>query len=348
MGKVKTFAILYDRPTYSCGELVSGRIVVELTEQIQVKALKIHAKGQAYVHWAKMDTSSETNETRHYIQQLRYFKHKHMLMGTESSDEVTMLTSGRHEYPFSLVLPQAPPVPSSFKGRHGYVNYWMTAKLHRPWKLRTKVKEPFTVLNQIDVSAPGPLLQPLSVMDEKTICCCCCASGPVVLNAKIDRKGYVPGETIQVFAEIENHSSRKVNPTAAIFKTITYHAKSKTKTSSELVTKIQGEAVLARQKDSRITMLLKIPEVPPTLMYCTIIQMEYSIQVSVEIPIATNLTVNLPIVIGTLPKHPYAEPAGDFNLHYGMDYSGVNQALPVGPEVRAGFIVNNKNTGFYS
>ncbi|XP_059825304.1 arrestin domain-containing protein 3-like isoform X1 [Hypanus sabinus] len=348
MGKVKTFAILYDRPTYSCGEWVSGRIVVELAEQIEVKLLKIHAKGQAYVHWTETQSSNKSNRTRHYTQELRYFKHKYLLVGTESSDEVTVLTSGRHEYPFSLVLPHTPPLPSTFKGTYGHVSYWMTAKLHRPWKLRTKIKEPFTVFNRIDVSAPGPLLEPLSVMDEKTICCCCCASGPVMLNAKIDRRGYVPGETIQVFAEIENHSSRKVNPTAAIYKTITYHAKSKKKLSSELVTKIQGESVLAGQKDSRTTMLLKIPEVPPTLMHCTIIQMDYSIQVSVKIPSAMNLTVHLPIVIGTIPMHPYAEPAGDFNINYGMDYSGENQALPVGPEVGAGFIVNNKNTGFYS
>ncbi|XP_048451169.1 arrestin domain-containing protein 3-like [Rhincodon typus] len=52
MGKVTNFTILYDRavdnnvPTYSCGEWVSGRIIVEVNAQIEVKALKIHAKGR--------------------------------------------------------------------------------------------------------------------------------------------------------------------------------------------------------------------------------------------------------------------------------------------------------------
>ncbi|XP_051876188.1 arrestin domain-containing protein 3-like [Pristis pectinata] len=345
MGRVKTFAILYDRPTYSCGEWVTGRIVLELTDQTEVKALKIHAKGQAYVHWTESDSSSESNQSRDYTQELRYFKHKHLLIGTESSDEVTVLQSGRHEYPFSLVLPTMPPLPSSFKGAHGHVSYWMTAKLHRPWKLRTKVKEIFTVFNQIDNNAPG-LLEPLMVTDEKTICCWCCASGPVLLNAKIERKGFIAGDSIQIFAEIENHSSRKVVPTAAIFKTITYHAKTKKRSSAELVTKIEGEPVLAGQKDSRNVMLLKIPETPPTLMNCTIIQMEYSIKVSVEIPRAMNLTVSLPIVIGTIPSHSFGAPASDFGIQYGMDYGNVNQTHPDKPEVAAGFLVNNKNIGF--
>ncbi|XP_051876191.1 arrestin domain-containing protein 3-like [Pristis pectinata] len=83
MGRVKTFAILYDRPTYSCGEWVSGRIVLELTDQTEVKVLKIHAKGQAYVHWTERQSGSKSSQTRHYTQELRYFKHKYLLIGTE-------------------------------------------------------------------------------------------------------------------------------------------------------------------------------------------------------------------------------------------------------------------------
>ncbi|XP_062924546.1 arrestin domain-containing protein 3-like [Mobula hypostoma] len=84
MGKVKTFAILYNRPTYSCGELVSGRIVVELTEQIEVKLLKIHAKGHAFVRWTEGHAGSTSNHTRVYTQERRFFKHDYLLTGTAS------------------------------------------------------------------------------------------------------------------------------------------------------------------------------------------------------------------------------------------------------------------------
>ncbi|XP_069747009.1 arrestin domain-containing protein 3-like isoform X2 [Narcine bancroftii] len=344
MGKVKKIAIVYDRPVYSSGEWVTGRIVVELTDQIEVTALKMHAKAQADVRWTETDSSSE--QTQVYTQKLRYFKHKYMIIGSES-EEVTVLQSGRHEYPFSLVLPHVPPLPSSFKDHYGNVSYWMTAKLHRPWKLRAKVKEEFTVFNQIDINSPG-LLEPLMATDEKTICCWCCASGPIILNAKIERKGYIVGESIQIVAEIENHSSRTVVPKAAIYKTTVYHAKSKSKTCSESIAEVKGDSILAGQKESRNVMVLKIPQVPPTLMNCTIIQMGYSLKVGVSIPGAMNLTVNLPIVIGTIPLHSFGGPVSDFNTPHLMDYSNVNPALPDGPPVEPGFQVSNRNFGYYT
>ncbi|XP_010604827.1 arrestin domain-containing protein 2 [Fukomys damarensis] len=43
--------------------------------------------------------------------------------------------------------------------------------------------------------------------------------GLVTLSAKIDRKGYTPGEVIPVFAEIENGCTRPVRPRAALVQT---------------------------------------------------------------------------------------------------------------------------------
>lgn len=347
MGRVKAVSIVYDRPTYSCGEWVSGRVVVELTDRTEVKALKIHAKGEAYVHWTESNNSSDSEHSVDHTQKLRYFKHKYLLIGRDSSDEVTVLQEGIHEYPFSLVLPQMPPLPSSFKGTYGHVSYWMTAKLHRPLKLRIKTKEPFTVFNQVDINSPR-LLEPHTAANEKTICCWCCASGPISVKAEVERMGFVAGESIKIFVEIENHSSRKVVPKAAIVKKTIFHAKTKKKTLSEVVIKTKGEPVLAGQKDSRNSMMLEIPELIPTLMNCTIIQLDYSIQVTVDIPRAMGLTVDLPIVIGTIPLHSFGGPASDFNNQYGMNYSNVNHGFPEGSAVEAGFQAGNKSLGYYT
>ncbi|XP_048382256.1 arrestin domain-containing protein 3-like isoform X2 [Stegostoma tigrinum] len=355
MGKVTNFTIVYDRavdnnvPTYSCGEWVTGRIVVEVNAEIEVKALKIHAKGQAYVHWTERHKSgSNSNTTRHYTQRIRYFKHKYLLIGVDGSEQVTVLPPGRHEYPFSLVLPHSPPLPATFKGPHGDVSYWMTAKLHRPWKLRIKVKEMFTLLDQIDINAPS-LLSPQTASDEKTICCCCCASGPISLKAKIERKGYTPGESIRIFAEIENNSSRKVVPKAAIYKTQIFHAERKKNRVTELITKIEGEPVLAGKSESWNGVELKIPALTPTLMNCSIIQMEYSLTVYLHVPSSLNLDVKLPIVIGTIPLHPVNGQATNFSTQYGMNYNNFNNyssTLPEGPEGNSGFLFTNQNPGF--
>ncbi|XP_072372370.1 arrestin domain-containing protein 3-like isoform X2 [Scyliorhinus torazame] len=347
MGKVKSLTILYDRavdnivPTYTSGEWVSGQIVVEVNAQIEVKALKIHAKGQAYVHWTESSASDSDSES--YSQRVKYFKHKNLLI--DGSEQVTVLPPGRHAYPFSLVLPQTPPLPATFKGAHGNVSYWMTAKLHRPWKIRIKVKEIFTVYDQIDINSPL-LLSPRVATDEKTVCCCCCASGPITLSAKIERQGFTSGESIRIFAEIENHSSRKVVPAASIYKTQTFHAGGKKKRSTELVTKLKGEPVLAGRTDSWNGMELKIPPVPPTLMNCSIIQMEYSLMVYLEISSSLNLTLDLPIVIGTIPLHSFSSEATNFNTQYGMNYNSLNDTLPEGPQGKSDLLFTNQNLGF--
>ncbi|XP_078070919.1 arrestin domain-containing protein 3-like isoform X2 [Mustelus asterias] len=347
MGKVRSFTILYDRavdncvPTYTSGEWVSGRIVVQVDAEVEVKALKIHAKGQAYVHWTENNGSNSDSQS--YSQRIRYFKHKELLL--DGSDQVTVLPPGRHEYPFSLILPQTPPLPASFKGAHGNVSYWMTAKLHRPWKMRKKVKEMFTVYDQVDINSPL-LLTPQVATDEKTICCCCCASGPISLNAKIERKGYMPGDSILIFAEIENHSSRKMVPSAAIYKIQTFHAQGRKKKATELVTQLQGTPVLAGKMESWNGKELKIPTVLPTLMNCSIIQMEYSLMVSLEIAGSLNLTVNLPIVIGTIPLHSFSNQAINFNTQYGMNYNSFNNTVPKGPQGNPDSMFTNQNLGF--
>lgn len=44
--------------------------------------------------------------------------------------------------------------------------------------------------------------------DSKTLCCLCCASGPISGKHNIPVSGYVPGEAIQINAELINHSNR--------------------------------------------------------------------------------------------------------------------------------------------
>lgn len=51
---------------------------------------------------------------------------------------------------------------------------------------------------------------PLTEENEKDICCCCCRSGPLCLQASIDRSGYCPGEEIFFRIKIENHSNKSM------------------------------------------------------------------------------------------------------------------------------------------
>lgn len=88
------------------------------------------------------------------------------------------------------------------------------------------------------------------------------------------------GESIQIFAEIENCSSRMVVPKAAIYQTQTFYAKGKTKEVKQLVANLRGESLSSGKTETWSGKMLKIPPVSPSILDCSIIRVEYSLMVS--------------------------------------------------------------------
>lgn len=90
LGKVKSFTVSYDClndsnvPVFSSGDCVSGRVVIEVTGEIRVKSLKIHAKGFAKVRWTESrNAGSNTAYTQNYTEEVEYLNHKDILIGHE-------------------------------------------------------------------------------------------------------------------------------------------------------------------------------------------------------------------------------------------------------------------------
>ncbi|XP_041792403.1 RNA demethylase ALKBH5-like [Chelmon rostratus] len=116
-----------------------------------------------------------------------------------SEEGLTTIHSGRHEYAFSLELPQTP-LATSFEGKHGSVRYWVKAELHRPWLLPMKTNKEFTQERTLLLLTLFLFLQsPQAGTKDKTLCCWFCTSGPISLSAKIERKGYTP-DPLHIFA----------------------------------------------------------------------------------------------------------------------------------------------------
>lgn len=90
LGKVKSLTISFDClndsnvPVYSSGDTVSGRVSLEVTGEIRVKSLKIHARGHAKVRWTESrNAGSNTAYTQNYTEEVEYFNHKDILIGHE-------------------------------------------------------------------------------------------------------------------------------------------------------------------------------------------------------------------------------------------------------------------------
>ncbi|XP_041082869.1 arrestin domain-containing protein 4-like [Polyodon spathula] len=351
VAKVKTLGIVFDdeqRSGYCSGELVSGQVLVELSEDMRVTALRLVARGCARVNWsegpgtatapssaamATSSPSSSSSSSRSFREEVEYVHSAQTLKeapGDNSEENFITLHAGKHEFPFSFQLPQGPLV-TSFSGKYGCIQYWVNATLERPSAPDQSVSREFPVISHMDVNTPT-LLSPVSTNKEKMVGCWFFTSGPIALSARIERKGYCNGEAIPIYAEIENCSSRLIVPKAAIYQTVTCLANGRTKTCRQRVANVRGNHIGSGSMDTWNGKKLKIPPVTASILNCSIITVEYSLAVYAHIPGAKKLKLELPLVIGTIPYNGFGSRTASVSSQFSMDMSWLSLALPEQPE----------------
>ncbi|XP_012980724.2 arrestin domain-containing protein 2 [Mesocricetus auratus] len=305
--KVRVFAVQLDgaragaEPVFHGGQAVAGRVLLELAGAARVGALRLRARGRARAHWTESRSAgSSTAYTQSYSERVEVVSHRATLLAPDSGD-VAALPAGRHEFPFSFQLPIS--LVTSFEGKHGSVRYAITATLHRPWAPARRAQKVFTVIEPVDINTPA-LLEPQAGAREKVARSWYCTHGLVSLSAKIDRKGYTPGEVIPVFAEIGNGCTRAVQPRAALVQTQTFMARGACKQKQTVVASVDGEPVGPGRRALWPGRALRIPPVGPSILRCRVLSVGYSLKVCVDIPGSSKLLLELPLVIGTVPLRP--------------------------------------------
>uniref|UniRef100_A0A8D0EJC8 Arrestin domain containing 2 n=1 Tax=Strix occidentalis caurina TaxID=311401 RepID=A0A8D0EJC8_STROC len=337
-GRVRSLAVELEGGqvcgAYGSGELLHGWVRLELRGALRLRALEVYARGRALVHWLENHSVGLNTVYHDYTASQTFLNHQEVLQERDNSlksvlpadnGEVTVLQAGRHEFPFTFQLPET--LATSFEGKHGSVRYWVKAKLHRPWSTVKKVKKEFTVIEPIDINTPALLVS----AKEKLARAWYCNRGQVSVTAKIDRKGYTPGEVIPIFAEIDNCTTRAVVPKAAIIQTQTFIARGTKKQKKSVVTSIVGDSIAAGKREVWHGRALKIPPVGPSILQCRIIQVEYSLKVCVDIPGTSKLLLELPLVIGTIPLHPFGSRTSSVSSQYSVNLDWLS-TIPEQPE----------------
>ncbi|CAI9598045.1 unnamed protein product [Staurois parvus] len=318
-------------PVFSSGgDTVSGKVLLELlADDTKVESVKLHAGGYAKVHWTESRSAgSSTAYTQNYSDEVEYVNLRETLLSTDNGT-LNVLPAGRHEFPFTFQLPEN--LVTSFEGKHGCVRYWVKAKLHRPWSTVKKAKKEFTVLEPIDINTPD-LLAPQAGTKEKIAHAWYCNLGQVSVTAKIDRKGYTPGEVIPIFAEIDNCTSRNVVPKAAIIQSQTFIARGTLKQKKSVVATLAGDSISAGKRETWHGRALKIPPLGPSILQCRIIRVEYALKMCVEIPGCSKLLLELPLVIGTIPLHPFGSRTSSVGSQYSVHLDWLHGTVPEQPE----------------
>ncbi|XP_074060940.1 arrestin domain-containing protein 2 isoform X2 [Macrotis lagotis] len=327
-GGIRSFHLELRPGAYRGGELLRGLLVLELRRPLPVRGLDVAARGAAAVHWLDSRSVGIHAVYNDHAAHQSLLRRRRQLLPRDSGDSTT-LQPGRHEFPFSFQLPTT--LVTSFEGKHGSVRYCVKAKLHRPWGTAKRARKEFTVIEPIDINTPA-LLAPQAGVKEKIARAWYCNRGPVSITAKIDRKGYTPGEVIPVFAEIDNGTSRSVVPKAAIIQTQTFVARGARKEKKSVVASIVGEPVPAGKRELWQGRALKIPPVGPSILQCRVLHVDYALKVCVDIPGTSKLLLELPLVIGTIPLHPFGSRTSSVGSQYSVNLDWLRMTIPEQPE----------------
>ncbi|XP_048735830.2 arrestin domain-containing protein 3-like [Ostrea edulis] len=310
MVKLRSFKINLDnsKGIFVSGETVSGRATVDVESEITFQEINLVFDGKAYVHWSEKRGSKDNRRTVFYSGTESYFNNVVCVLGKGlGGGDEHILHPGQYVYPFSFVLP--PNLPSSFEGGVGHVRYTIRGTIDRPWGLNYNTVLAFTVLSALDLNQQPLATNGAEATDSKMLCCWCCESGPITGTIKVNRVGYVPGESLYFEASVQNMSNRVCRMSAAFEMVTVFQAKTRRKTVPLRINTITHQSLQPGDSEVWGGERFILPPLPPSyLPGCNIIDIRYILKLAI-VPsgIAINMYVPVEIIIGTIPLQSAVE-----------------------------------------
>ncbi|KAK6170484.1 hypothetical protein SNE40_018868 [Patella caerulea] len=303
MDRLDKFQIIFNNPTatYYAGDTVYGYGWVVVKELMYVQSVCLEAIGEAKVEWmTSSDIQASDEEVFNYTTVLP-------IKGEKKIEDEGLLHPGSHYFPFEFSLPSK--LPSSFKGKHGRLRYFVRMTIYSPGGPHHERTSKFAVIGSLDLNAEPDAALPVENDTFETVGSWCCISGTVTASVKLDRKGYTIKEAIPVWAQIKNLSTRRLASTqVSLIQNITYYSYRGRFSECTVLVTIHKGSVAPRSKQTWNRELLSIPTVPSShLRGCKIIDVQYSLELCIK-PSGLGRKVKLPvdIIIGTVPLKDHA------------------------------------------
>ncbi|TRY88574.1 hypothetical protein DNTS_034548 [Danionella cerebrum] len=248
-----------------------------------MRAIKVNCVGSCGI-------SSKLNDVSWMIEE-KY------LSSTLSVADKGTLPPGEHNLPFQFLIPAS--VPTSFEGPFGKILYKIRAFIDTPrFSKDYKTQRPFYLLNILNLNELPDIEQPSCAVTTKKFNYLLVRTGTLMLKACTDLRGYTPGQVIKLSAEIHNKSGKDTGYVmASLIQRVAYRTK-RPMFDLRPIAEVEGAGVKAG-KHAEWREQIIVPPLPQSgLTGCSLIDIEYFIQVSLKSPEAV---VTLPIYIGNVP-----------------------------------------------
>lgn len=205
-----SFSIGFDRDTrrYISGETVYCQVHITVLEKFKARSLTLRFIGAAHTEWT---TDHERKIDGHAIRETivhtgdeEYFRSYQYFLGQEHGEALEVFP-GTYHYEGSFTLPND--LPTTIEHERGNVWYSVTVNYDVPWGMDKSHTDPFFVTAYYNLNDFPFLADAVMEVEEKTFCCFCCKSDPMQLIINLPKSGFVPGESILITIEVDNHSN---------------------------------------------------------------------------------------------------------------------------------------------
>ncbi|OZC05348.1 arrestin domain protein [Onchocerca flexuosa] len=343
MNYITAFDIRLSKDVYYSGENLSGNIVLENSQNILVKDIRVILRGKAHTH-IKLNKAEKCDE----------------------KEEEPILIRGLHHFPFQFELPQSS-MPCSLETKLGTIRYYVKVIINIPHGTVPQGIKYFTII--------GPSTD---CMDEKYCCALlgqnkeikwhgCCRRGALALRVIMDRTAYLCGENVRILAHVENRQGGIVWIAMRLIQHVEYFVgknagenkhidcmvfESKIAILIENINAISSLNIIRTlpvqpytqgKFDTAELQSFVIPVVPPTLIgVCRLLQIFYILQACVEDEKGNQaLLMEFPLTIATLPFFKATMPTPI--LDYDTCCTHVEGGRYISPEFQIGHMHDNED-----
>ena len=319
--KVRSFGIglINENQEYYAGSYIEGNVFLELSkDMVPVKSINIQLSGMATVLWKEQrGENRNTFKNSEDICALSW-----TIWKQEGSSQrgacAAGISAGRYEFPFKIQIPPDLALLTSFEGPQGGIRYSVIAGIakHSETKLEHTILRRINIRNIVNVHIPR-LMQPVATRFEQTAVRGTWHSyGSASLSVTISKGGYYPGENIALSVKIENQSTKEVSAIQVLLvQSVIYSGlglffrNRKNYSSHNTVQKIEGSGIPAGKTGYWNNGLLPVPNVPPTTDGNHIITFSYAVHVILDFHKASNLSLQIPVSIGSIPFRQQSQPS---------------------------------------
>ncbi|CAB3400836.1 unnamed protein product [Caenorhabditis bovis] len=191
-------------PIFKGGEVITGKLLIELRKPIIINAVKLQMKGRAV--WLNDPMKKDDIEKVYFDQDFTLLERP---PGKPEPGHFQWIGDFTYSLPFECPLPKG--CPSSYEGPHAYIRYFIRASLVQEDEFEKiheyYVKKAFTLL----APSEGHLVvgEPAEAADKAVLGKCCCKS-KISAELKIPKTGYLPGENVYGDLKIGNKHPKDI------------------------------------------------------------------------------------------------------------------------------------------